>query len=54
MTEKTETTKQVNPIWKCQVKDYDFTTPPTLKGWNKLKGHQLHHSKRGVLKKERD
>lgn len=49
----TEAIKKVNPIWKCRVKNCNFTGPPTLKGYNKLKGHQLGHSLRGVPKEER-
>ena len=53
MAEKAETTKQVNPIWECQVKDRDFTTPLTLEGFNEIVGHQLHHSKEGTPKEKR-
>jgi len=53
MVETTKITKKIEPTWKCKAKDCNFTAPPTLKGWNKLKGHQLYHAQRGVSKKER-
>jgi len=53
MTGATETEKAVKPIWKCLAKDCDYTTPPTLKGYEKQAGHQLYHAKRGVLKEKR-
>ena len=43
----------VKPIWKCKVKDCDFTAPPTLEGFNEIVGHQLHHSKEGTPKEKR-
>lgn len=46
-----ETAKRLE--WRCQVKDCTFSSPPTLKGFNQIAGHQLHHSKEGVPKKER-
>ncbi|MBA7614699.1 hypothetical protein ES703_21968 [subsurface metagenome] len=53
MTQEAETTKEVKPIWKCQVKGCNFVQPPTLDGYNKLTGHQLHHAKAGLKKGER-
>jgi len=48
-----EPTKKPGPMWRCQVKDCTFSTPPTLKGFNQVAGHQLHHSKEGVPKNQR-
>ena len=53
MVEPSKTPKAVNPIWKCRVVNCDYTAPPTLKGYEKLRGHQLYHATRGMLKEER-
>lgn len=53
MTEATETARKVKPIWKCQVQDCDYATPPTYEGYSRIAGHQLHHSKQGLSKEKR-
>jgi len=53
MVEATEIARKPEPIWRCQVKDCTFSKPPTLKGFNQIAGHQLHHAKEGLSKEER-
>jgi len=53
MVETTETTRKLEPIWRCQVKDCNYSTPPTLHGYNQIAGHQLHHAKEGLPKEKR-
>ena len=53
MVEATKTTKKLEPMWRCQVKDCNYSTPPTLHGHNQMTGHLLHHAKEGLPKEER-
>ncbi|MBA7593233.1 hypothetical protein ES703_00151 [subsurface metagenome] len=40
-------------VWKCQAEGCDYTTPPTLKGYERQTGHQYKHSKKGIPKGKR-
>ena len=43
----------IKPIWKCHLKGCGFTAPPTFAGFNRIVGHQLHHSKQGIPREKR-
>ncbi|MBA7558417.1 hypothetical protein ES708_00020 [subsurface metagenome] len=47
----TEETKKVK--WKCQALDCNYTTPPTLKGYQQQTGHQLQHATKGIPEDKR-
>lgn len=53
MGETTEATRKLEPIWRCQAKGCNYSTPSTLRGYNQMTGHQLHHAKEGMTKEER-
>lgn len=53
MVETTETTRKLEPVWRCQAKGCNHSYPSTLHGFNQMSGHQLHHAKEGLSKEER-